>query len=239
VGDANEYGPATYGDRIADRYDAMYGDRSDVARMVDRLVVLAEGGPVLELGIGTGRVALPLAERGVEVHGIDASEAMVTKLRAKPGGERIPVTIGDFAEVPVSGRFALVTIPFNTFFALTTQEAQLRCMSNVAAHLIDGGRFVIEAYVPDLGRYQRGQGLTVEQVTTDGVILAAHRHDRAAQVIESQRMEFGEGGVRFFPVRVRYAWPAGLDLEHRWESWEGAPFSATSDGHISIYRRPG
>jgi SAM-dependent methyltransferase len=246
MSDLHGYNAATYGDRIAARYDAIYGDAFDVAATVDLLADLAGDGPVLELGIGTGRLALPLAARGIAVEGVDASEAMVGKLQAKPGGDRIPVTIGDFADVPVAGRYSLVFVAFNTFFALATQEEQVRCMASVADHLAEEGRFLIEAFVPDPCRYRRGQGLTVERVAVHGVTLAAHRHDPVAQMVESQRVEIGEDGVRLFPVRIRYAWPAELDLmarltglrlEDRWGSWTRAPFTAASTMHVSVYRR--
>jgi SAM-dependent methyltransferase len=144
-----EYGPSTYGDRWADVYDDWDVTAArDTERTVEVLAELAGSGPVLELAIGTGRVGLPLAERGLEVHGVDASEAMVAKLREKPGGDRIPVTMGDFADVPVEGRFTLVFVVFNTIFGLLTQADQVRCFRNVAERLTDDGRFVIEAFVP-------------------------------------------------------------------------------------------
>ncbi|HSO56499.1 MAG TPA: class I SAM-dependent methyltransferase, partial [Actinomycetes bacterium] len=137
------YRPETYGDRIAEVYDAMTASLPDPADCADRLAELAGPGPALELGIGTGRVALPLAARGVEVHGIDTSAAMVEQLRAKPGGEAIPVTLGDFTDVPVEGTYPLVYVVFNTFFALLTQEDQVRCFAGVAGHLAPGGAFVL------------------------------------------------------------------------------------------------
>ena len=143
------YRRETYGDRIADSYDRLTATMPDPVDCVDRLAELAGPGPALELGIGTGRVALPLAARGVEVHGIDASAAMVERLQAKPGGHAIPVTMGDFADLPVEGSFRLVFAVFNTFFSLPTQDEQVRCFQAVAAHLAPGGAFVIEAFVPD------------------------------------------------------------------------------------------
>ena len=159
------YEAETYGERIAARYDALYG-KLDPTDAVETLVQLAEGrrGPVLELAIGTGRIAVPLAARGVEVHGVDVSEAMVARLRSKPGGEAIPVTMGNFADVPVEGRYGVVFIAFNTFFGLTTQEEQVCCFENVAAHLADEGVFVLEAFVPDVTRFdsrQRVSAITV------------------------------------------------------------------------------
>jgi len=142
------YEPSTYGDRIAAVYDEWLGVPQDTDDAVAFLAGLAGQGPALELGIGTGRVELPLAARGVEVHGIDASEAMVARLHAKPGGEAIPVTIGDFADVPVEGAFPLVFVVFNTFFALLSQEAQVRCFENAARRLAPGGAFVLQAFGP-------------------------------------------------------------------------------------------
>jgi SAM-dependent methyltransferase len=146
--------PATAGERWAEIYDDWHPGYEETA--ITALADLAHGGRALELGIGTGRIALPLAARGVEVHGIDASPAMVARLRVKPGGAAVPVTIGDFAEVGVDGRFSLIFVAFNTFFALATQEAQVRCFRRVADHLSNGGVFVVEAFVPDLTRFSRG-----------------------------------------------------------------------------------
>ena len=143
------YGPETYGERIAEVYDEWFHPPTSAEDTVEFLAVLAGDGPVLELAIGTGRIALPLAARGIEVHGIDASEAMVAKLRAKPGGEDIPVTLGDFADVGVEGHYPLITIVFNTLWALLAQEDQVRCVRNVAEHLTEDGTFVTEMYVPD------------------------------------------------------------------------------------------
>src|SRR2546423_1547244 len=153
------YGPATYGDRIADTYDELYEETLDTDCAVEALAALAGGGPVLELAIGTGRLALPLAERGLEVHGVDVSERMVAKLREKPGGEAIPVTMGDFADVPVEGAYRLVFVAFNTLFGLLTQEDQLRCFANVAKHLTDDGAFVVAAFFPHRARFDRAATL--------------------------------------------------------------------------------
>lgn len=245
--DPEGYDAATYGDRIADAYDELFGGAFDLAGTVDLLAELAGDGPALELGIGTGRVALPLVARGVEVHGIDASAAMVARLRAKPGGDRIPVTIGNFVDLPVAGRYALVYIPFNTFFALLTQEEQVRCFASVAAHLTDGGRFLIDAFVPDPGRYRRGQNLEVQRIDADSLHLLAAQHDPIEQRLVSQRILMTPAGIKLFPVNLRYAWPAELDLmarlaglvrEDRWGGWRRQPFVAESTTHVSVYRRP-
>ena len=172
----HEYRASTYGDRIADVYDSWYQDPMDPSAAVDFLAELAGDGRALELGIGTGRVALPLAGRGVPVEGIDASEAMVAKLRQKPGGPDIPVALGDFADVAVEGTYQLVYVPFTTFFALVSQAEQIRCLRNVAAHLADGGAFVLDAFVPDVTRFHNQQAVTAQRVTADAVLLDVSRH---------------------------------------------------------------
>ena len=238
------YGPATYGDRIARVYDLLYGGVLDTTGAVERLAELAGTGPVLELGVGTGRIACPLAERGVAVHGIDASEAMLAELRARPGGDRVVVTTGDFAEAAVPGPFTLVYVVFNTFFGLITQDAQIRCFQNVARHLAPGGAFLVEAFVPDLTRFVRGQNLSTVRVELDGVMLDATKVDPVAQRVDSQHVVIAEEGIRLYPVRIRYAWPseldlmarlAGLRLRERRGGWHGEPFTATSARHVSIY----
>jgi len=240
------YGPATYGDRIADVYDAFYEETLDTDQAVETLADLAAGGPVLELAIGTGRLALPLAKRGLEMHGVDASNRMVEKLRAKPGGDAISVTIGDFADVPVDGTFRLIFIAFNTLFALLTQEDQLRCFANAAAHLTDDGVFVIEVFFPDLARFDREQRMQVTAVDTVGVMFDASRHSPVEQRVDSQHVVITEGGTKLYPVFIRYAFPseldlmarlAGLELRQRWGSWRRDPFTAASGRHVSVYAR--
>ena len=241
-----EYEAGTYGERIADDYDEIFAGRSDADEAADFLVGLAGAGPALELGIGTGRLALPLAARGVMVHGIDASERMVEKLREKPGGAEIPVAIGDFADVGVDGPFSLVYVVFNSFFGLLSQEEQVRCFRNVADRLTPGGTFVVEAFVPDPTRFSRGGNLECVRVETDRVLLSATRHDAVQQALVSQYVVFTEGGIRLYPARLRYAWPseldlmaqlAGLRLRDRWASWRREPFTAASTGHVSVYER--
>ena len=242
---AEEFGPSTYGDKVAEVYDehtAYLG--LDTEGAVERLAELAVGGPVLELAIGTGRLALPLAERGLEVHGIDASEAMVAKLREKPGGEEIPVTMGDFADVGVEGRYPLIFVGFNTFFALLSQEAQVRCFANVAAHLTDDGLFVLEAFFPDLSRYDRDQRVSVLRLDSDELMLDASRHDPVAQRIEASHVVITEQGTKIYPVNLRYAFPseldlmarlAGLELKERWGGWRKEEFGPRSQRHVSVY----
>jgi len=237
------YDASTYGDRIADVYDSWYGLPDDAGDTVAFLLETAGPGPILELAIGTGRVALPLAEAGARVHGIDASEAMVAQLRAKPGGSDLPVTIGDFADVGVDGRFGLVFVVFNTFFALLTQDEQVRCMGNVAAHLTADGAFVIEAFVPDLGRFDRGQRVQATHVGTTEVKLDVSMHDPVAQRTDSLHLLVGPDGTRTYPVAIRYAWPteldlmarlAGLRLRERWGGWRHEPYTGTGK-HVSVY----
>jgi SAM-dependent methyltransferase len=240
------YGPSTYGDRIAEVYDDWYGTRLDPTEAVDFLASFARGGRVLELGIGTGRVALPLSERGVDVSGIDASTRMVDRLRAKPGGADIPVTIGDFADVPADGTFSLVFIAFTTFFALPSQDAQLHCLRRVAEVLEPDGHFVLDVFVPDVTRFSFGQSTTTLETDTDHVLFDAMRHDPLAQVIEGNHVLVTEHSTSLFPLRIRYCWPSeldliarlsGLELEERFASYDRSPFDARSTRHVSVYRR--
>jgi SAM-dependent methyltransferase len=243
----DDYGPETYGDRIADVYDDWYGEAAflDTGASVDVLAELAGGGPVLELAIGTGRIALPLAARGVEVHGVDASERMVAKLREKPGGEEIPVTIGDFADVPVDGEYSLVYVVFNTFFALASQDEQVRCFENVAAHLAHGGAFLLDAFVPDPARFSDGR-VSASRVEHDVVQLDVTKMDTVEQRSRTRHVVFTPEGARFYPVEVRWAYPpeidlmarlAGLRLHERWGGWKREPFTAQSKQHVSVYGR--
>jgi SAM-dependent methyltransferase len=241
-----DYDAATYGDRMAEVYDEWFAVPSDTDYTVAFISDLAGPGPVLELGIGTGRVALPLAQRGHEVHGIDASEAMVEKLRGKNGGEGIPVSIGNFAELDVEGEFSLVYVVFNTFFVLLSQEEQVRCFSNVARRLREGGVFVIEAFVPDMTRWDRDQRVETHHLGDDFVILDAAKHDPVEQLIASKHLVVSETGVGMYPVKLRYAWPSELDLmarlaklrlRERWGGWRREPFAASSVKHVSVYER--
>lgn len=238
------YSPNTYGDHIAAVYDDLYPEYDEAA--IHRLVELAHGGRALELGIGTGRFALPLQQMGVEVHGIDASAAMVERLRAKPGADRIPVTIGDFKEIPVEGEFTLIYVVFTTFFGLLTQEDQVKCFENVARHLTPDGVFLIEAFVPDIKRFIDGQALRVIGIEPDRLRLDAAEVDFAAQRITARHVHLSAAGVEIFPVQLRYIWPAemdlmarlaGLRLHQRWSSWDMTPFTSGSMKNISIYAR--
>ena len=238
----DEYGASTYGDRIAGIYDDLYGEYDESA--IDLLRELAKDGPALELGIGTGRIAVPLKARGVEVRGVDASPAMAERLHAKSGGVDIPVTIGDLAEVPVEGEYSLIYVVFNTFFALLTQEAQVHCFQNAASHLHPDGVFLLEVFVPDPARFIDHQTVRVVKMDEKRVQLDVNRHDPVKQQVMSQHIRLTESGTELYPVKLRYAWPseldlmaqlAGLILLHRWGDWGKRPFTADSGRHISVY----
>ena len=241
----DDYSVSTYGDQIADEYDRLHA-HMDPTAAVNALAALANGGRVLELGIGTGRVALPLAARGVPVSGVDASAAMTERLRAKPGGAAIELHTGDFADVVAPGPFSVVFVAFNTFFALDSQDAQVRCFENVAARLAPGGVFVIEAFVPDVARFDRGQTLRTMGVRSGTVMLEATEHDRNRQRLDSQLVALSEAGTRLYPIQLRYAWPseldlmariAGMRLRDRWSGWDKQRFAASSPQHVSVYEK--
>lgn len=239
------YNNETYGKLFADVYDTWYGDLE--IESLDLLEDLTAGGRLLELGVGTGRVALPLAERGLDVTGIDVSQEMLEKLRAKPGAEQLHLVHGSFADFPdelADERYDLIFIVFSTLFGLLTQEAQVSCFEDVAAHLAHDGRFLVEAFVPDLMRYDDGQVVRVIHLDDSLVRLDAAELDLAAQQITSQHVILSPRGVKLYPVKIRYAWPseldlmaqlAGLTLQDRWGSWERDPFTDTGKKHISIY----
>jgi SAM-dependent methyltransferase len=221
--------------------------RGDEVAAVACLEQLAGRGPALELAIGTGRIAVPLAARGIRVDGIDISPAMVAQLRARPDGDRIPVTVGDFAGVPVPGVYRLIYVVWNTLFNLLTQEDQVRCFENVAAHLTDDGVFLIEAYVPDfLYRLRNDQYVDAESIEVNEVRFDLLRHDMATQIIVESHVSLSAAGVRLNPVVQRYAWPseldlmgriAGLRLKHRWGGWNREPYTSASSFHVSVYGR--
>jgi SAM-dependent methyltransferase len=246
------YDASTYGDRFADVYDDWYGDVTDVDACTDRLAALAGqagGGAVLELGIGSGRLALPLAARGLAVHGIDASPAMLDRLRAKPGSEALTLTQGDMADLDLDDPppFVLVFVAFNTFFNLGSAAAQRRCLERVAALLAPDGLFVIEAFVPaDTGATPVGGAVAPRRITADEVVLTVSHHEAATQTITGQHIHVTEGGIRLRPWHLRYAGPAELDamaetaglrLEWRDAGWDGRPFDADAGVHVSAYGR--
>lgn len=237
-----------FGERVAATYDESSADMfqpSAVDPVVDFLVGLADGGRALELGIGTGRIALPLARRGVAVHGIDLSRAMVARLRAKPGGEAIGVTIGNFATTRVDGSFSVAYLVFNTIMNLTTQAAQVDCFRNVAAHLEPGGCFVIEVMVPELRRLPAGQNVVPFHVSPTR--WAFDIYDVATQAMSSNYVEVVDGRGEYRSIPFRYVWPAELDLmaelaglrlRGRWGGWTRQPFTSESRQHVSVWEKP-
>jgi SAM-dependent methyltransferase len=236
-----------FGERVAATYDdssEVFGPGAADA-VADVLAGLARSGRALELGIGTGRIALPLARRGVPVHGVDLSRAMVARLRAKPGGDAIGVTIGDFATTQVDGTFSLAYLVFNTIMNLTTQEAQVACFRNVAAHLEPGGCFVIEVRVPDLRRLPPGQNVAPWRVSPERSVF--YSYDVATQVMHGHYIEFTGGRGEYRSMPFRYVWPAELDLmaqlagmrlRDRWEGWTRQPFTSDSRQHVSVWEKP-
>jgi SAM-dependent methyltransferase len=238
-----------FGEDVAARYDSSEGETVEsapVASVVDFLVDLAGDGAALELGIGTGRIALPLSRRGVRVHGIDLSTAMVARLRAKPGAEHIGVTIGDFATTTVEGTFSVAYLVFNTIMNLTTQDEQVACFQNVAAHLEPGGCFVIEVGVPELQRLPPGETFRPFHVSATHVGL--DEYDVAAQGLISHHYDAGsDGTLEPSSIPFRYVWPAELDLmarlagmapRDRFSGWRGEPFTSESRKHVSVWERP-
>jgi len=236
-----------FDEQISARYDedstGMFDPRA-VDPVVDFLADLAGDGAALELGIGTGRIALPLSRRGVRVHGIDLSPAMVARLRAKPGGDRIGVTIGDFATTRVAGQFRLAYLVFNTIGNLTTQDQQVECFRNVAAHLGPGGCFVVEVEVPQLQRLPPGE--TVRAFSISAERLGFDEYDVAAQGLVSHHYRVADGRLETFSMPFRYVWPSELDLmarlagmtrRERWSSWEREPFTSESTKHVSVWEK--
>lgn len=237
-----------FGEKIASGYDddsAEMFQPQVVQTVVDVLSELAGDGPALELGIGTGRIALPLAARGVPVHGIDMSRAMVARLREKPGGDTVGVTIGDFATTRVEGEFTLAYLVFNTINNLTTQDAQVDCFGNAAAHLAPGGHFVVEVGVPELRRLPPGQSAVPFRITPTQ--WAFDTYDPATQAMSSNYVTIVDGRAEHWSLPFRYVWPseldlmarlAGLRLRSRWEDWHRAPFTGESTRHVSVWEKP-
>jgi SAM-dependent methyltransferase len=237
-----------FDERVAARYDESSAEMFDPAvvdPVVDFLTELAGPGRALELGIGTGRIALPLARRGVPVHGIDLSNAMAARLGAKPGGEDIGVTIGDFATTTVDGTFSVAYLVFNTISNLTTQAEQVACFRNVAAHLEPGGCFVIEVGVPDLQRVPPGETFHVFHMSETR--WGIDEYDVAAQGLISHHLELVDGKLEQVSIPFRYAWPAELDLmaqlagmslRERWSGWKREPFTSESEQHVSVWEKP-
>jgi SAM-dependent methyltransferase len=233
--------------RIASSYEAKWPELFQPAAIdpvVDFLAGLAGAGAALELGIGTGRIALPLARRGVRVHGIDLSPDMVAELRARPGAEAVGVTVGDFATTRVGGSFRLAYLVRNTIMNLTSQDDQVACFQNVAAHLEVGGHFVIEVRVPALRRLPPGE--TVRAFTVTPAHLGFEEYDVATQIAFSHHWWVTEGEVETLSAPFRYVWPseldlmariAGMRLRERWSGWRREPFTSDSGQHVSVWEK--
>jgi SAM-dependent methyltransferase len=240
------YGPTSYGEAFADVYDDWYERISDIDATVDRVAAMAGGGRVLELGVGTGRLALPLAARGVEVWGLDASAPMLARLRAKAAAVVIRVVQGDMAAPPLrpGGHFAVVFCAYNTFFNLQTEADQEACLRAGAAALAPGGRLAIEAFVPLAGDEAPEGPVSVRSAEPDEVVVSVATRDVARQTVTGQFVEVRAAGVRVRPYRIRYLYPTDLDLlaasvglerVDRWASWAGEPFTDDSPNHVSVY----
>lgn len=247
----DRYGSDTYGRSFADVYDEWYGDLDDLTVLIELLAELADGGPVCELGVGTGRIAIPLAAAGVDVIGLDASSEMLARLAEQDPLTTVTPVRGDMVDDIPPGPFSMIVIAFNTLFNLTEPQRQAACIEAASQRLQPGGRLVIDGIVPEVHEADAVAGLVVDDVSirelgVDKVVLSIARHHLESQVAEGQFVEFTEsGGVRLRPWRARYSSPAeidamvhsaGLTLEHRWASPERTPFTDTSRRHISVYR---
>jgi SAM-dependent methyltransferase len=236
----------SFEENTADSYDenAIRGDEIATVAFLEQL---AQGGRALELAIGTGRIAFPLAQKGIQVDGIDFSPSMLAKLRAKPGGEQLKITLGNFADVAIPDTYDLIYIVFNTLFNLLTQDEQVRCFENVAAHLTERGVFVIEGGIPtEFCQLRNNQYVDLENLEVDKVHLDMARFDPVTQLLEETHVTISNTGTRLFPIVTRYIWPselnlmariAGLRLKERWANWNREPITASSRNCISVYGR--
>ncbi|MEP6065102.1 MAG: class I SAM-dependent methyltransferase [Paracoccaceae bacterium] len=237
---------STFGELNAEEYDELH-DPGTTDQAVALISDTANKGSILELAIGTGRIALPLQELGHKVSGIEGSPEMVAKLRQKTNGDRINIVIGDMADVDIDGAFDHVCLVFNTLFNLPSQDAQIRCFSNVAKRLKPGGTFLVETFVPDLSGFKDHQRTTTKRLDNHSVWIEAATHDPVHQVFELQRIRISDKSTKLVPLPLRYAWPsemdlmgklAGLERINRWGDWNRSDFDADSKMHISVYRKP-
>ncbi len=235
----------SFGEMNASDYDAKH-DPGTTAEAVERIAGLAKG-PVLELAVGTGRIALPLAARGLDVTGLEISPEMVAELRKKPGGADMTVVMGDMADVAVEGQFDMIILVFNTLFNLTSQAAQVRCFQNVAKRLQPGGTFLVETFVPDITRFRDHQDVRLKSMDMGRLVVDAIQHDPLEQIVTHQRLHITNGDQSLVPLVMRYAYPpeldlmaelAGLRLVHRWGGWRGEDFDANAKMHVSVWEKP-
>ena len=241
-----EFGPSTFGELNADEYDALH-DPGTTDACVSLIAGLAGIGDVLELAIGTGRIALPLAQRGVKISGFDGSVEMLNILGEKPGGADIPTFVADMASFETDQQFDFAFLVFNTLYNLTTQDEQVRCFQHVAKHLRPGGRFLVEAFMPSRDRFENNQAVRTKHVSFNSVWLEAVQHDPVAQTLNYQRIRITEDGTTLKPLPMRYVWPSELDLMARaagltpvarWGGWHKEPLSASSEMYVIVYERP-
>lgn len=237
--------PNSFGQMNATDYDAKH-DPGTTDEAVELIAELARG-RVLELAVGTGRIALPLAARGLDVTGLEISTEMVDELRKKPGGADMPVVIGDMAEVEVEGQFDLVILVFNTLFNLTSQAAQVRCFQNVAKRLEPGGRFLVETFVPETARFRDHQDVRLKSMDMGQLVVDAIQHDPVEQLVTHQRLHVTDSDQSLVPLVMRYSYPPELDLMaqlarlrliHRWGGWRGEAFDANAKMHVSVWEKP-
>lgn len=240
------FGPKTFGELNAIEYDALH-DPGTTDECVALISELAGDGAILELAIGTGRIALPLAARGLNVSGFDASPEMLQHLRDKPGSADVATWVADMASFEIDQQFDFAFLVFNTLYNLTTQEDQIRCFQQVAKHLKPGGRFLVEAFMPNRERFENNQAVRARHVGFDKVWLEAVQHDPVAQTLNYQRIRITEKGTELKPLPMRYVWPSELDLMARlaglapvahWGGWHKQPLSPSSDMYVVLYERP-
>jgi SAM-dependent methyltransferase len=241
------FDPAAYGRTWAASYDELFEERDDTAAIASFVAALAPGGRVLEMGVGTGRLAVPLAAAGLKVTGVDASPEMLSRLHARPGSEQIEVIRGDFTTVDAGGPYDVVLIAFSSLFLVPSQAGQLACLANARRHLGPGASLVIEAFVPDHSRWLRGQNIAIGRLDDAGVSLKLSVHHPVDQVISTQDVSVDAHGTTLRPNLLRYIWPSELDAMalasglrpvRRHADWAGAPFTAQSTVHVSVFERP-
>lgn len=238
------YDPAEYGNTWSADYERLYGERDDPAVVIACLGRLTDGRSLLDLGIGTGRLAIPFHDAGWRVSGVEASGAMLEELQRHAEGRDIDILRGDIRTFAIDRRFDVALLAFSTLFLLPDQSSQVDCLARAVAHLADGGRLVVEAFVPDHTRWTEGKRLALSRWDADGIEIEAARHDRANQTIDVRYVRLATDEALARPLRLRYAWPAEIDLmaalagAHRvarWADWHGTAFEATSGGHVSVY----
>ena len=240
------FGPSTFGELNAEEYDALH-DPGTTDACVDLISELAGTGEVLELAIGTGRIALPLAARGLNISGFDASAEMLKILSDKPGGSDIQTWVADMTRFELDRKFDFAFLVFNTLYNVTTQQGQLACFKRVADHLRPGGRFLVEAFMPNREQFANNQAVRTKRVSFDSVWLEAVQHDPVAQTLNYQRIRITENGTQLKPLPMRYVWPAELDLMAElaglrpvahWGGWQKQALNASSDLYVIVYEKP-